>query len=107
MPHAMLTLKRIVFGAALASASCATGTGPAAITTTDSVVPQSSTDLMFSGLRPTRLVPSDGTRTIDAAVASYFQRHATRRGYLMTRSEERRVGKECSKQCRSRWSPYH
>ena len=22
-------------------------------------------------------------------------------------SEERRVGKECSKQCRSRWSPYH
>jgi hypothetical protein len=23
------------------------------------------------------------------------------------RSEERRVGKECWKQCRSRWSPYH
>ena len=23
------------------------------------------------------------------------------------RSEERRVGKECSQQCRSRWSPYH
>ena len=23
------------------------------------------------------------------------------------RSEERRVGKECSRQCRSRWSPYH
>ena len=23
------------------------------------------------------------------------------------RSEERRVGKECSLQCRSRWSPYH
>ena len=22
-------------------------------------------------------------------------------------SEERRVGKECSQQCRSRWSPYH
>ena len=26
---------------------------------------------------------------------------------LGLRSEERRVGKECSKQCRSRWSPYH
>nr|WP_174531325.1 hypothetical protein [Micromonospora maritima] len=26
------------------------------------------------------------------------------RGY---RSEERRVGKECSERCRSRWSPYH
>ena len=24
-----------------------------------------------------------------------------------TRSEERRVGKECSLTCRSRWSPYH
>ena len=23
------------------------------------------------------------------------------------RSEERRVGKECSYQCRSRWAPYH
>jgi hypothetical protein len=23
------------------------------------------------------------------------------------RSEERRVGKECNAQCRSRWSPYH
>ena len=25
----------------------------------------------------------------------------------MTRSEERRVGKECTATCRSRWSPYH
>ena len=25
----------------------------------------------------------------------------------MPRSEERRVGKECSLLCRSRWSPYH
>ena len=24
-----------------------------------------------------------------------------------TRSEERRVGKECTSVCRSRWSPYH
>ena len=28
-------------------------------------------------------------------------------GALMMRSEERRVGKECTIQCRSRWSPYH
>ena len=26
---------------------------------------------------------------------------------LVIRSEERRVGKECSEPCRSRWSPYH
>ena len=25
----------------------------------------------------------------------------------VTRSEERRVGKECASMCRSRWSPYH
>ena len=26
---------------------------------------------------------------------------------ITTRSEERRVGKECASKCRSRWSPYH
>ena len=26
---------------------------------------------------------------------------------IAERSEERRVGKECSSSCRSRWSPYH
>ena len=29
------------------------------------------------------------------------------RAYRAERSEERRVGKECGYQCRSRWSPYH
>ena len=30
------------------------------------------------------------------------------RGYVrVSRSEERRVGKECTSWCRSRWSPYH
>ena len=28
-------------------------------------------------------------------------------GIGQPRSEERRVGKECSEPCRSRWSPYH
>src|SRR3546814_6061699 len=28
-------------------------------------------------------------------------------GHLLVRSEERRVGKECVRTCRSRWSPYH
>ena len=27
--------------------------------------------------------------------------------YITSRSEERRVGKECTSWCRSRWSPYH
>ena len=30
-----------------------------------------------------------------------------RLGVLDARSEERRVGKECLRLCRSRWSPYH
>ena len=28
-------------------------------------------------------------------------------GMQLVRSEERRVGKECTSWCRSRWSPYH
>src|SRR3546814_14931376 len=28
-------------------------------------------------------------------------------GFVLIRSEERRVGKECVSTCRSRWSPYH
>ena len=27
--------------------------------------------------------------------------------FIVPRSEERRVGKECLRLCRSRWSPYH
>ncbi|HET7499657.1 MAG TPA: hypothetical protein VFK02_01595, partial [Kofleriaceae bacterium] len=80
----MRTFKRVLLGAALTAVSCATGSGPTAITTTDSVVPQSSTDVRFASLRPTRLAPSDGSKTIDAAIASHFQRHATRRSYVMT-----------------------
>ena len=30
-----------------------------------------------------------------------------REGKMVQRSEERRVGKECLRLCRSRWSPYH
>src|SRR3546814_6390062 len=30
-----------------------------------------------------------------------------KRSALTSRSEERRVGKECVSTCRSRWSPYH
>ena len=37
------------------------------------------------------------------------QRKKKRRIWIagISRSEERRVGKECSEPCRSRWSPYH
>src|SRR5215470_6317374 len=80
----MSTLSRLLLGAALASASCAIGGGSTALTTHDAPIAPSSTDLIFASLRPTALSPSDATRTLDAAIASHFQRHATRRGYLMT-----------------------
>ena len=32
---------------------------------------------------------------------------AFQKGFKVVRSEERRVGKECLRLCRSRWSPYH
>src|SRR3546814_15367290 len=32
---------------------------------------------------------------------------AADKGFVLGRSEERRVGKECGSKCRSRWSPYN
>src|SRR3546814_12028346 len=36
-----------------------------------------------------------------------FDRPSDDRSGSVSRSEERRVGKECVSTCRSRWSPYH
>jgi type IV pilus assembly protein PilB len=46
---------------------------------------------------------------VDAKLAGQYQVVVLgRRGNrLFIRSEERRVGKECRRLCRSRWSPYH
>ena len=40
----------------------------------------------------------------DALLYSTYERHYS---HILERSEERRVGKECLRLCRSRWSPYH
>ena len=44
-----------------------------------------------------------GVRQLERELGRILRKTATR----MYRSEERRVGKECMVQCRSRWSPYH
>src|SRR3546814_16441022 len=46
---------------------------------------------------------------IDGIVESFerIQREPSVRAVILTRSEERRVGKECVSTCRSRWSPSH
>ena len=42
------------------------------------------------------------------SAAAVFPANASRCSWtLRNRSEERRVGKECLRLCRSRWSPYH
>ena len=50
--------------------------------------------IAYMGLTP-------GMRIKDIAVDTVFI------GSCTNRSEERRVGKECLRLCRSRWSPYH
>src|SRR3546814_4984853 len=46
-------------------------------------------------------------REWEARVLETRQRVDTAAEVLASRSEERRVGKECVSTCRSRWSPYH
>src|SRR3546814_5555169 len=65
----------------------------------------------------TRFMPPEGSDPRRGAVLMLFgeDEHGpelllTERSHTMRphpRSEERRVGKECVRTCRSRWSPYH
>ena len=43
---------------------------------------------------------------VDSLIPEYGGNRRNLSG-VASRSEERRVGKECSEPCRSRWSPYH
>ena len=51
------------------------------------------------------------TNNLSSSNIIYSSNYATRSSLLAApitmRSEERRVGKECTSWCRSRWSPYH
>jgi ethanolamine permease len=44
---------------------------------------------------------------VGALSTAHSTLYAAGRGIFALRSEERRVGKECRRLCRSRWSPYH
>ena len=75
----------------------------------------SSTPIGWSALM--RLFTVGGTQTsrllplafagATVVVAYWFARRIGWRWEAASRSEERRVGKECRPLCRSRWSPYH
>ena len=51
---------------------------------------------IWHDISPDRIQPEDFVAVIEIP-----------KGSKKKRSEERRVGKECFRLCRSRWSPYH
>src|SRR3546814_11417463 len=63
------------------------------------------------------VVVGDGVVAVDQCLVGVVDGHGDLRGggghgsvlqfQWVSRSEERRVGKECVSTCRSRWSPYH
>src|SRR3546814_10441693 len=58
----------------------------------------------LANFRPSQLA-SSCSRSLAAAMISAQALPDMR--VISSRSEERRVGKECVSTCRSRWSPYH
>ena len=55
-----------------------------------------------------KLIAAARTAQIAWARTSFDERRRVLESAIrFVRSEERRVGKECSLLCRSRWSPYH
>ena len=56
---------------------------------------------------PAVVVSTSGTAVANLHPAVLEAHHSGVPMIVLTRSEERRVGKECSAVCRSRWSPYH
>src|SRR3546814_20534196 len=65
--------------------------------------------MLVDGTEPEALrgileVEKDAREHVDMEAAKVIEAAGI---YAPTRSEERRVGKECVSTCRSRWSPYH
>ena len=54
-----------------------------------------------------KIVKLDGEQTQIISGSQIHMIGKSYRTFYMIRSEERRVGKECLRLCRSRWSPYH
>src|SRR3546814_7422457 len=64
-----------------------------------------SSDLPMAWARPCTTAPWTGSPSTRGSRCSSPVLRVMR--WCGSRSEERRVGKECVSTCRSRWSPYH
>src|SRR5262249_12623877 len=73
---------RWLFGVALASASCVRPGESGSVKPGEATKP-SAMDATFAALTPTKITPSDASKRIDEAIASYFQSSSTKRAYLM------------------------
>ena len=65
---------------------------------------------VFFGTRPTTqdaTITASGNATSTITNGISVRDESVKVVFASTRSEERRVGKECASMCRSRWSPYH
>src|SRR3546814_17472982 len=84
------------------------GTKAALIHLTKTLAAELSPAVRVNAIAP-GLVKTDMARALwepnEARIGESLPRG--RLGEPTTRSEERRVGKECVSTCRSRWSPYH
>src|SRR3546814_3384645 len=70
-----------------------------------------SSDLAADRTRPppVRPTPRRGNHVHQGSKMIFrnLQTYRIAGAWTLTRSEERRVGKECVSTCRSRWAPYH
>ena len=65
------------------------------------------TTIEIDGSNATMTVNGETSTTGQVTFNAESESRATLTLTDVVRSEERRVGKECSEPCRSRWSPYH
>ena len=64
---------------------------------------QAKPTIRFAAVFSDKDIRADMVRMLAKEVGNDF----TIETFFNARSEERRVGKECERLCRSRWSPYH
>src|SRR3546814_12756261 len=95
-------MKRALLGAAIAALAMNAPAAHAATATATAKILRQITLTKTSDLQYATIISGATASTVAVSTAG-----GVSCGVGLTRSEERRVGKECVSTCRSRWSPYH